>query len=85
MVRLAVSYGAIGVNSLDLDLNGDWNKARMPHRGRHPHVYHEFVLRKMKQAAKESGGNVELFLKLFDNYVKQPVINNPLLLRKAGW
>jgi ABC-type taurine transport system ATPase subunit len=32
-----------------------------------------------------AAGNVEVFLNLYDLYVKQTVINHPLLLRKAGW
>ncbi len=39
----------------------------------------------MKRAAAEAGGSQARFLKLFDLYVKQPVVNNPSLLRKSGW
>jgi len=66
-------------------LNGDWNKAALPHLGRHPKVYHEFVLKGMNQAALEAGSSAEMFLMKFDQYAKQPVINNPQLLRKSGW
>lgn len=38
-----------------LDLNGAWNKAAMPHLGKHPNVYHEFALKGMQDAA--AGGN----------------------------
>jgi hypothetical protein len=68
-----------------LDLNGSWNKAALPHLGRHPNNYHNFVLRGMQDAAKGSGGNQATFLNLFNNNVRQPVLDNPLLLRKIGW
>ena len=68
-----------------LDLNGSWNKQLLPHQGRHPHEYHEFVLDGMERAAQEASGRLEIFLDLFNKYVKEPVINNPNLLRKSGW
>lgn len=57
----------------------------MPHLGRHPHLYHDFVLDGMKQAAKKAGGNRELFLQFFNENVIQKIIDNPQLLRKSGW
>ena len=77
MEEIARGYG--------LDLDGDWNKEAMNHLGRHPNVYHEFVLEGMKRAALEAGGDQARFIQLFDQYVKQIIISNPLLLRKAGW
>jgi RHS repeat-associated protein len=68
-----------------LDLEGTWNKELLPHLGRHPNVYHDFVLEGMQNAAAGAGGSQAKFLELFNIYVKQPVIENPLLLRKAGW
>lgn len=68
-----------------LDLDGGWNKAVLPHQGRHPNAYHEFVEDGMGRAAKEAGTDKTKFLQLFDKYVKQPVRDNPDLLRKAGW
>lgn len=58
-----------------LKSNGDWNKAALPHLGRHPKAYHEFVLKGMNQAALEAGSSAEMFLMKFDQYVKQPVKN----------
>ena len=68
-----------------LNLNGSWNKELMHHHGRHPNEYHDFVLSGMKMARKEAGGDKEKFLKLFEKYIKTPVINNPNLLNKTGW
>ncbi len=69
----------------NLDLDGDWNKKAMHHQGRHPNKYHEFVLEGMKRAEKEASTNKQKFLELFNQYIIQPVLQNPLLLRKAGW
>ncbi|UCA61684.1 DUF6443 domain-containing protein [Chryseobacterium rhizoplanae] len=69
----------------DLKLNGSWNKQAMPHLGRHPNAYHEFVLKGMRNARDGAGGSQAKFLELFNQNVKQPVINNPGLLRKSGW
>ncbi|MBW8333124.1 MAG: FG-GAP-like repeat-containing protein [Prolixibacteraceae bacterium] len=77
MMGIARSYG--------LDLDGDWNKDIMNHLGRHPNEYHEFVLAGMKKAAFEAGGDQARFIQLFDQYIKQTIISNPLLLRKSGW
>ena len=68
-----------------LDLNGAWNKATLPHLGRHPNAYHQFVYDGMRRAASEAGGSQAKFLELYNLYVKQPIINNPQLLRSAGW
>jgi hypothetical protein len=68
-----------------LNLDDAWNKAALPHLGRHPEAYHQFVYEGMRRAALEANGNATKFIELFDNYVKQPIIQNPSLLRKYGW
>ena len=72
-------------NQFNLSLDGAWNRALMPHLGRHPNAYHQFVLRGMRSAAASAGGNQATFLQLFNQNVIQPVLQNPNLLRKAGW
>ena len=74
MANIANKYG--------LDLHGEWNKAAMPHLGRHTHAYHEFVLRGMEEAAIGAGSNRSKFLRLFNKYVRKPVLQNPNLLQK---
>lgn len=69
----------------ELNLNGAWNKELMHHLGRHPNDYHEFVLFNMTKAAKESKGDSKVFLELFEEYVKKPILDNPDLLNKSGW
>jgi hypothetical protein len=68
-----------------LSLNGAWNKQALPHLGRHPNDYHKFILKGMRDAKAGAGGSQAEFLNLFNQYVKQPVIQNPGLLRKSGW
>ncbi len=77
MEAIADKYG--------LDLDDAWNKELLPHLGRHPNSYHNFVLQGMQRAALEAGSNQKKFLELFELYVKQPIRNNPALLRAAGW
>ncbi|MDR0207197.1 MAG: AHH domain-containing protein [Bacteroidales bacterium] len=73
------------VKPLGLDLSSSWNKALMPHVGRHPDAYHRFVLDQMTKASNAAGGNQAIFLQLYNNIVVQPVLDNPLMLRKVGW
>ena len=77
MARIADRYS--------LELDHIWNKELLPHRGRHPNEYHEFVLEGMRRAAKEAGPNKSKFLELFEKYVKEPVRKNPQMLRKDYW
>ena len=77
MAEIAEGFG--------LNLNGAWNKQALPHLGRHPNAYHNFVLEGMQAAKAGAGGSQSIFLNLFNQYVKQPVIQNPGLLRKSGW
>lgn len=68
-----------------LDLDKDWNKELLPHQGRHPNLYHEFVSRAMEKASKLAGRDKKKFLKLYEKYVKKVVRENPEILTKEGW
>ncbi len=68
-----------------LKLDEAWNKELMPHLGRHPDAYHDFVQQGMQDAAVGAGTSQAKFLELFNQYVKTPVIENPGMLRKAWW
>lgn len=72
------------VSKYGLDLNGDWNKQLMRHRGRHPNEYHKYILNRMQIIDKNVGGNVDLFIQEF-NKLKKEISNNPYMLRKAFW
>ncbi|MCR8713029.1 AHH domain-containing protein, partial [Campylobacter sp. W0066.1] len=65
----------------NLELDGDWNKVKMPHRGRHPNEYHEYILEKMSKIDKIARGDKNKFLKEFEK-LKEEIKNNPALLNK---
>ena len=71
-------------NRYELDLDDAWNKDLLPHQGRHPNAYHEYVLDSMKQFDNISQGDKDIFLKLFDN-LKNNVKSKPDMLYKDYW
>ena len=71
-------------NRYGLDLDDAWNKDLLPHQGRHPNAYHEYVLDSMKQFDNIAQGDKDIFLKLFDN-LKNNVKSNPDMLYKEYW
>ncbi|GEL95406.1 hypothetical protein CCO02nite_20640 [Cellulomonas composti] len=68
-----------------LTLNQDWNLLSMPHRGRHPNAYHQWVLENMELAQEVAGDDADEFLRLFAKWVREPIENNPLAIRGAWW
>ena len=68
-------------NRYGLDLDDAWNKDLLPHQGRHPNAYHEYVLDSMKQFDNIAQRDKDIFLKLFDN-LKKNVKSNPDMLYK---
>lgn len=75
--KIADKYG--------LSLDGDWNKELLPHQGRHPNDYHEFILDEMTQIDQIAQGNKEVFLDLFEENVKSVIRENPDMLYKKFW
>jgi hypothetical protein len=73
------------IKKYNLDLDGKWNKELLPHRGRHPNKYHEWILKNMKKAAQQAKNGKERFLDIFEKTVKSKVRNKPEILRKSGW
>lgn len=71
-------------NKYGLDLKGAWNKEVLPHQGRHPNAYHDFMLDNVRQFDNIANGDKDLFLDLF-NGLKQTVNNNPEMLYKNYW
>lgn len=72
----------------NLKLNQSWNKVVISdayHYSPHPKQYHEFVLDGMRAADVGAAGNQAKFLQLFDQYVKQPLLQNQNMLNKTGW
>jgi len=67
-----------------LDLDDVWNKELIPHQGRHPNAYHDWMLEQMQSLDSIAKGNKDAFLKMFED-VKKTVIDNPDMLRKMFW
>jgi hypothetical protein len=67
-----------------LDLDDEWNKELMPHQGRHPYAYHDYVLDQMSKFDSIAKGDKDKFLKLYDQ-MKQKIISNPDMLTKDYW
>ena len=72
------------VNKYGLSLDDVWNKDLLPHQGRHPNTYHEYVLDSIKQFDNVAQGNKDVFLRLFDN-LKNNVKLNPDMLYRGYW
>ncbi len=72
------------ISKYGLDLNGDWNKQLMKHRGKHPYIYHDYILYRMRTCDMTANGDVEIFKREFEK-VKKKIMDNPLMLRKAFW
>ena len=68
----------------DLKLDDAWNKDLLPHQGRHPNEYHEYILDSMKQFDDIAQGDKDIFLILFEG-LKEDVKNNPDKLYKNYW
>lgn len=63
-----------------LDLDGDWNKVFLPgHKGKHTEQYHRWVYTELRGIDARAKGNTELFLDLFNEKIKKPVLENPRL------
>ena len=68
----------------NLDLDSKWNKDLFPHQGRHPNLYHDYVLESMKQFDEIAQGNKDIFLQLYES-LKTNIKNNPEMLYKDYW
>ncbi|MGN1163119.1 MAG: AHH domain-containing protein [Christensenellales bacterium] len=68
----------------ELDLDEKWNKELLPHQGRHPYAYHNYMLEKIKQIDSVANGNTKKFLRMFKK-VKQEIRKKPEMLYKNYW
>jgi hypothetical protein len=64
-----------------LDLDDVWNIELLPHQGRHPNAYHEYVLSNIRTFDKIAKGDKRKFLRLFEQ-LKQEIRKNPEMLYK---
>ena len=72
------------INKYGLKLDNSWNKQLMPHQGRHPYAYHDYMLEKLNKIDEIAQGNKEIFLDLFEE-VKTEISKNPNMLYKSFW
>ena len=68
-----------------LDLDADWNKDLLPHQGRHPNAYHDFVLDEMRNIDNIANGNKDIFLDLYESEIKSIIRDNPDMLYSKYW
>lgn len=71
-------------NKYNLDLDDLWNKELLPHQGRHPNAYHDYVLENMKQFDDIAQGNKDIFMRLYES-MKNNIKSNPDMLYKDYW
>ena len=67
-----------------LDMYGKWNKDFLPHQGRHPNEYHDYMLDNLQKIDKLANGDKTKFLKLYEQ-LKNRVKTNPNMLYKDFW
>ena len=68
-----------------LDLDADWNKDLLPHQGRHPNAYHDFVLDEMRNIDNIANGNKDIFLDLYVSEIKSIIRDNLDMLYSNYW
>jgi len=56
----------------------------MPHQGRHPNDYHDYVLDQMNKFDRIAKGNQDKFLKYFQQ-LKNNILSKPEMLTKDYW
>ena len=72
------------IKKYGLKLKDVWNKTKMPHQGRHPNAYHDYMFERISEIDEVAKGCKDIFLELFEK-VKQEIINNPNMLSKNYW
>ena len=72
-------------NKYDIDLDDDWNKELLPHQGRHPNAYHEWILDQMRNIDSIANGNKYIFLELYESEIKNVIRENPDMLYSKYW
>ncbi|OGO38937.1 MAG: hypothetical protein A2W35_16970 [Chloroflexi bacterium RBG_16_57_11] len=68
------------IDKYKLDLDGSWNKVPLPgHSGSHTEWYHQWVHKRLQEIDAIAKGDQDLFLELFNEMIKEPVLGNPRL------
>lgn len=69
----------------ELDLSGEWNTEVLPHQGRHPNEYHQWMYDKIQKIDQMPNMNQQRFIEEFNIKVIQPVKEHPEMLYKNYW
>ena len=67
-----------------LSLSDMWNKNLLPHLGRHPNEYHEFMLKQLVKYDTIAQGDINIFMQLIEE-LKKYIISHPEILYKNYW
>ena len=67
-----------------LSLSDMWNKNLLPHLGRHPNEYHEFMLKQLVKYDTIAQGDINIFMQLIEE-LKKYIISHPEILYKTYW
>jgi len=68
-----------------LKLNGSWNKIDIPHQGSHAEEYHRWAYNQLRNIDQIAAGDQAKFLELFDEFIRTPLENNPLIIRREWY
>jgi RHS repeat-associated protein len=69
----------------NLDLDDGWNTELLPHQGRHPNEYHDWMLSKFREADRYAQGDTVKFKQYLDDNAFSYVRENPNMLYKEYW
>ncbi|MFW6029467.1 MAG: AHH domain-containing protein [Halanaerobiales bacterium] len=72
------------ISNYNLKLDDVWNTELLPHQGRHPYAYHDYMLKTLREINDIAKGDKDLFMDLFEQ-LKQEVIDDPDMLDKEYW
>ncbi|WP_414703564.1 AHH domain-containing protein [Pseudalkalibacillus sp. SCS-8] len=67
-----------------LDLDDTWNKEYLPHQGRHPNAYHDYVIDNLRTCDNLAKFDGNKFLRLFEG-LKNEIRIKPDMLYKDFW
>jgi len=62
-----------------------WKRVDMPHKGRHPNAYHEWIADALQEIDRIANGNYNEFRRLFEKYIVKVVEENPWILKSSWW
>ena len=73
------------LDEMGLKLNDSMNLWNMPHFGSHPIPMHRWTLEQIDVIREIAGNDTALKIKLFEEMIKKPIIENPRMLDADWW